>query len=79
MLKTKEVVVPKRKVTKLDKSFCDWCGKEFTGEIMQCNGYGTVIIGFGYGSIYDDSKWEGEICDDCFEKKFKKKLRQTRD
>ena len=74
MIKTKRV---SRTITEdvINKVTCDWCEKPFDKTTTQCNGYGELNLYFGYGSIYDDDKWIAEICDDCFEKHLKKKMR----
>ena len=57
---------------------CDFCGKEFEGSWISCEGYGQITIEFGYPSEHDGDIWEGEICDECFKKVFKDKLRLER-
>lgn len=74
MLKTKEVEV-KRTETEIDEATCDWCGKRFSPQMTSMNGYGEINLFFGYGSKFDDDKWIAEICDDCFEKHLKPKMR----
>ena len=57
------------------EAWCDFCEEKFDDMTVECNGYGQIVIGFGYGSVYDDERWNGEICDKCFDKHFKDKLR----
>lgn len=68
----------KKPETQIEKATCDWCGIEFPKETIKMEGYGEVNIFFGYGSKYDeDEKWIGEICDECFEKHLKPKMRKS--
>jgi len=60
---------------KLISVICDFCGKEFEKSWLSCEGYGQIKIEFGYPSNFDGDVWEGEICDDCFRKLFKDKIR----
>jgi len=57
---------------------CDFCGGEFIKDWIICEGYGQITIEFGYPSEHDGDIWEGEICDVCFNKHFKYKLRLER-
>jgi len=57
---------------------CDFCGKEFEGSWITCEGYGEIEIEFGYPSKYDGNAYAAEICDECFEKLFKDKIRLER-
>lgn len=70
-------------LTVVDEIICDWCGCNFliyeekTDYTFPCGG--TVKIDFGYGSRFDAAtpeEWTGDICDDCFEKEFKSKMRK---
>jgi len=54
---------------------CDFCGEYFIKDWLRCEGYGQIKIEFGYPSNFDGDVWGGEICDDCFRKLFKDKLR----
>jgi len=54
---------------------CDFCGKEFEEGWLICEGHGQIKIEFGYPSEHDGDVWAGEICDECFKKLFKHKLR----
>ena len=58
---------------------CDFCGAEFIKSWLTCEGYGQITIEFGYPSDYDMMCFEGEICDQCFKKLFKGKLRSGRE
>jgi len=72
MKKYKTVKVPKEKLTAVT---CDFCGKEFDETVVECSGFGQIKVEFGYPSNYDGDVYKAEICDDCFLKLFKKKLR----
>lgn len=76
MIKLKEVEVKEIR-REIEKATCDWCNKEFEKSTFECNGWGDVHIKFGYGSRYDDDLWIGEICDECFEKHLKSKMRKS--
>jgi len=39
---------------------------------------GTFVFNFGYGSRYDWYHYNGEICDDCFDKHFAKLLKKVK-
>ncbi len=73
MKKTKQVKVKKTEMQVIEAS-CDFCGKKFDEVMLDCNGYGQVHIGFGYGSLFDDDNFVLEICDDCFMNVFGNKL-----
>lgn len=70
----KEEIITK----KLVKASCDFCGEDFDITSVECKGFGNLKINFGYGSRFDGSEFRGEVCDDCFAKLFKNKIRQTR-
>ena len=54
---------------------CDWCKEPFKEEFIDCFGYGTIEVSFGYPSKFDGNDFDGEICDKCFEKHIKPHLR----
>ena len=74
MIKTKTVEV-KTHTTKIIEAKCDWCGEKVKDDTLQVSGYGQLSIHFGWDSEYDDDRWDGEICDRCFEKYLKPKMR----
>ena len=76
-LKTIKVEVPEVKII---SGKCDWCRGGFDKEDLKMNyqPYGEVEIKFGYPSEHDDEKWIGEICDKCFDKYLKPKLRLSK-
>ena len=76
MLKAKLIEV-KTKEIKVEEATCDWCGKLFGKLRLEDQPYGEVEIRFGYGSKYDGDKWIAEICDNCFDKHLKSKLRKS--
>ena len=59
----------------LVKVTCDFCGKEFDESFIDHKAFGKIEITFGYSSKYDMTTFRGEICDSCFEKIMKNKLR----
>ena len=59
----------------LVKVTCDFCGSEFNESFIHYKAFGKINITSGYSSKYDVRTFEGEICDSCFEKLFKSKLR----
>lgn len=62
----------------IDKIFCDFCSKEFEDIDIDTEGFGMITITFGFGSNYDSITNGGfnfDICDDCFEKYIKSKLK----
>ena len=61
--------------TQIEEATCDWCGIGFPKGAINSESYGEVNIFFGFDSEYDEEKWIGEICDDCFEKHLKPKMR----
>ena len=73
----KEVQVVKEEIEteKVITIRCDFCQKEFDKITIECEGFGSIKIEFGYGSKYDGIIYSGEICDNCFEDHFKEKLR----
>ncbi len=60
----------------VDKAFCSFCGKEFDEVTTSFNGFGSLYFHFGYGSDFDDDRFELEICDDCFLKRYYKLLKK---
>ena len=74
MKKYKTVKVYKEELTIV---ICDFCGKKFDETVVECRGFGQIKIDFGYPSNYDGDVYKAEICDDCFLKLFKDKLRLT--
>lgn len=55
---------------------CDWCKKPFTKPFIECFGYGTIEVSFGYPSEFDGKDFDAEICDDCFKEHFLSHLRE---
>ena len=55
-------------------AFCDYCGKEFDERTIMCNGFGSIHFYFGFGSCFDSSGFNLEICDSCFIEEFAPKL-----
>ena len=52
---------------------CDFCGKEFPANSPACGTpTGSVTFAFGFGSGHDNKIFDGDICDDCFDKINKK-------
>lgn len=74
MRKHKAVEVTVKKEVLLEV-FCDFCGKKIDGAFIACKGFGQIKIEFGYPSNYDGDVYFGELCDDCFKKLFKDKIR----
>jgi len=73
----------KRVKVKVEKSelvavICDFCKKEIDESFVEHGGFGRIKISFGYPSKFDLTYFEGEICDECFEKLFKEKLKEER-
>lgn len=60
----------------LSKVVCDYCKKE--GTIFGINSDkksfcgGVISISFSYPSKFDSKEFELDICDECFEKHFRK-------
>jgi len=70
-------------ITVVDEIICDWCGKNFmiyereTDCAFPCGG--TVHVNFGYGSRFDTAElkeYTGDVCDDCFEKHMKSRMKK---
>ena len=55
--------------------FCDFCKKKIDNNFVDYEGFGQIKIEFSYPSNYDGDVYTGEICDDCFKKHFKNKLK----
>ena len=72
MKKYKTVKVEKEELTTV---ICDFCGKKFDKDWIECKGFGQIKVEFGYPSNYDGDVYKAEICDDCFKKLFKDKLK----
>lgn len=53
----------KRKVE--DKVICDVCGKTCTNDFYEKE-YATVEASWGYGSKQDGSKFDIQLCENCF-------------
>jgi hypothetical protein len=73
MIETKEEEFKEKREVVI-KASCDYCGKTFDETTVICNGFGSIHIGFGYGSSFDDDSFHLEICDNCFLKEFGQKL-----
>lgn len=80
MIKLKTIQV-KTSETKVVSGKCDWCGNPFDKEVLKLDNhpYGEVEVRFGFGSNFDSEEWIGEICDDCFTKHLKPKIRFNKD
>lgn len=52
----------------LQEIICDCCGKIVNLNNVCCSDITDLKIKFGYGSKFDMSCWEIDICDDCVEK-----------
>lgn len=75
-MKIKEKIKLETEKEIIKKAFCDFCGKEFDKITVECGGYGRLMLGFGYGSSFDDDTFVLEICDSCFLKMFGEKLKE---
>ena len=60
----------------LDKISCGWCGKKLKDNNIFYEGT-TFEVRFGYGSEFDLTEFEFEICDKCFVKFLKPKSSRT--
>ena len=61
----KEMVVKKI----IDKVVCNCCGKiNVINNEYNMTDISPIDISFGYGSRFDLTTWEMDICDDCIEK-----------
>lgn len=69
-----EIIEIKTEEVRTKKAFCDYCGKEFDERTIMCNGFGSINIGFGFGSCFDGDTFNLEICDSCFILEFTPKL-----
>jgi len=76
-METKKKIKVEKEEEITDEIICDFCGKKYKAdEDGRCNEpYGTFDIVFGYGSAHDMDRWWGHICDGCFEKTIKPKLK----
>lgn len=63
-LRNDEVVVTQSVVTDL---ICNCCGRSIDVEHTMGTDINEVAIHFGYGSRFDLSIWEMDICDDCLD------------
>lgn len=66
----KETIEVKSEKEVVSRAFCSFCNKEFDERTIMCGGWGTINIGFGFGSNFDDDKFQLEICDKCFIEKY---------
>lgn len=73
MIKTKKYKVEKEE-EKVVEAWCDFCQARFGDTAIDCNGFGQIGIGFGFGSSFDDDYFKLQICDDCFLRNFGDKL-----
>lgn len=68
-----------KKTTKIidvvDKVYCDFCNKEFDEITTKSHGFGQIHISFGYGSKFDASEDNYQICDNCYTKIIHKHLK----
>lgn len=60
----------KREEEEIVSASCSFCGLMFDKEMVKCNGFGEIKVGFGYGSVFDDDVFELQICDKCFMEKY---------
>jgi hypothetical protein len=81
MRKYREIVVPEKKATVTDGTFCDICGQnlEYDGhEKRSCYDRTSVEIKYETGNIYPEGGtyhiWETDICPNCFEEKVRPAL-----
>jgi hypothetical protein len=72
----KETIEVKTEKEVVRRAFCSFCNKEFDERTIMCGGWGTINIGFGFGSNFDDDNFQLEICDKCFLKEFGMRLEQ---
>ena len=67
IIKRKEVIIKHRIVH--EEKTCNKCGKTFTKKDEKDLCYDGAIqnikIDFGYGSDFDGSTWDMDICDEC--------------
>ena len=75
MIKTKKYKVEKEE-EKVTEAWCDFCQKKFSDTEIDCNGFGQIGIGFGFGSGFDDDYFKLQICDECFLRRFGEKLQE---
>lgn len=64
-LRTEQVVETKKVVASV---VCNCCGKTNDVEHTMGGDINEMSVHFGYGSKYDLSIWELDICDDCLDK-----------
>ena len=80
MRKYKKIKIEKKIIKKV---FCDLCKKKIDMEDLgnrdSLREGGSIIIHFDYPSKNECETYEGDICDDCFDKIFKNKLKMTYD
>ena len=46
---------------------CNCCGKTISGNLENMADITNLNISFGYGSRFDNTTWDMDICDDCLE------------
>ena len=63
-LRTEEVVTIQEVVAEI---ICNCCGKTIDAEHTIGSDINSFKIHFGYGSRFDMTSWEMDICDDCLE------------
>lgn len=80
MIKSETIKVEVPEV-KIISGECDWCANKFDKEDLKrgFQPYGEVEVRFNYPSEHDEEKWIGEICDKCFDKYLKPKMRLSKD
>ncbi len=64
-IRDEEVLVTKSVVTNV---ICNCCGKCIDVETTMGSDINDISIHFGYGSRFDLSIWEMDVCDDCLDK-----------
>jgi len=60
MLIEVEQVIPVKKVV---GKVCNKCGRHFAGKMMS-NAHSLEVV-FPWGSMFENTKWGFELCDDC--------------
>jgi hypothetical protein len=76
---TNKIIRVTRRHVEIDQIFCDWCEEEIKDkDLKEFKGYGKVNIEFGFGSCYDEERFQYHICDRCFEI-LKKNMDKTRE
>jgi hypothetical protein len=54
------------KIKKIDDVHCDACGKSTTNDTNVGPDYATLESCWGYGSKDDGSKYDIDLCEECF-------------